>query len=429
MDDKALISNLLVQGSDRVQLVVFKEARAEIWKIFRLVYLDNKPMPYAVCVKCLKPVAYCKKTTGSLHKHPCANSVTKFWSKSLKRKKKGEDGEKKMNDGYQNQHQQHYDGQHYNQNGQVDYNRGDNVSLSNIQQASLYGSNNLFNNMNKSQQNLDAMNFNQSGNILVRFTNDLGNGQTNQTQPSMKDKTDQIVRITEMVCQNMLDLDERIFDLLYNNVLFKQQNGSFCVSKLDFDEVKSYFKKQFNKTKQEIRKRILQLPYLNLVVDFWSNPVLNAKFITVWASIGNDQQILGTRNITYIEDYKELIRIIDEVRCDFIQPNKPYVYLFDNDIPDYCTHVNHLYNRDRVVTCIKHQLHKVLEGLFEDSSPLILLLKNVFKLIPDILERLHHYRHSYNVIVVIKKLFEEYDDFEAQLLKKGFLIREIMTKI
>ena len=68
MDDKALISNLLVQGSDRVQLVVFKEARAEIWKIFRLVYLDNKPMPYAVCVKCLKPVAYCKKTTGSLHK-------------------------------------------------------------------------------------------------------------------------------------------------------------------------------------------------------------------------------------------------------------------------------------------------------------------------------------------------------------------------
>lgn len=346
----------------------------------------------------------------------------------MKRKKKGEDGEKKMNDGYQNQ--QHYDNHHYNQNGgQVDYNRGDNVSLSNIQQASLYGSNNLFNNMNKSQQNLDAMNFNQSGNILVRFTNDLGNGQTNQTQPSMKDKTDQIVRITEMVCQNMLDLDERTFDMLYNNVLFKQQNGSFCVSKLDFDEVKSYLKKQFNKTKQEIRKRILQLPYLNLVVDFWTNPVLNAKFITVWASIGNDQQILGTRNITYIEDYKELIRIIDEVRCDFIQPNKPYVYLFDNDVPDYCTHVNHLYNRDRVVTCIKHQLHKVLGGLFDDSSPLILLLKNVFKLIPDILERLHHYKHSYNVIVVIKRLFEEYDDFEAQLLKKGFLIREIMTKI
>lgn len=331
----------------------------------------------------------------------------------MKRKKKGEEGEKKMNDGYQNQHQ--YDQQqHYNQNGQVDYNRGDNVSLSNIQQASLYGSNNLFN-MNKSQQNLDAVN--QSGNILVRFTNDLGNGQNSQFQPSMKDKTDQIVRITEMVCQNMLDLDERTFDLLYNNVLFKQSNGSFCVSKLDFDEVKSYMKKQFNKTKQEIRKRILSLPYLNCVVDFWSNPVLNAKFVTVWASIGNDQQILGTKSITYIEDYKELIRIIDEVRCDFIQPNKPYIYLFDNDIPDYCTTVNHLPNRDRVVTCIKHQLHKVLEGLFEDSSPLILLLKNVFKLIPDVLERLHHYRHSYNVIVIIKRLFEEYDDFEGKWIK------------
>ena len=138
--------------------------------------------------------------------------------------------------------------------------------------------------MNKSQQNLDAMNFNQSGNILVRFTNDLGNGQNSQNQPSMKDKTDQIVRITEMVCQNLLDLDERTFDLLYNNVLFKHQNGSFVVSKLDFDEVKGYLKKQFNKTKQEIRKRVLTLNSLNLIVDFWTCPVLNAKFITVWGT-------------------------------------------------------------------------------------------------------------------------------------------------
>jgi len=429
MDDKALISNLLVQGSDRVQLVVFKEARAEIWKIFRLVYLDNKPMPYAVCVKCLKPVAYCKKTTGSLHKHPCANSVTKFWSKSLKRKKKGEEEKNNNNNNNNNYQNQRYDGYH-DQNGQMDYNRNDNVSLSNIQQAALYNTNNisLFG-MNKSQQNLDALNNqNVSGNILVRFTNDIGNGQT-ANQPSNKDKNDQIVRLCEMVCQNLLDLDERTFDLLYNNVLFKQQNGSFVMSKLDFDEIKSYLKKQFNKTKQEIRKRVLTLNSLNLIVDFWSNHVLNSKFITVWAAIGNDLQILSTRNITYIEDYKELVRIIDEVRCDFIQSNKPYLYLFDNEIPDYCFTVNHLYNRDRVVTCLKHQLHRVLHGLFDDSSPLIVLVKNVFKLTPDVLERYHHYTHSYNLIIILKRLFEEYDDFEAQLLKKGFLIREIMTKI
>ena len=138
---------------------------------------------------------------------------------------------------------------------------------------------------------------------------------------------------------------------------------------------------------------------------------------------------MSTRNITYIEDYKELIRIIDEVRCDFIQPNKPYLYVFDNEIPEYCLHVNHLYNRDRVVTCLKHQLHRVLRGLFDDSSALIVLVKNVFKLIPDVLERYHHYKHSYNIIIILKRLFEEYDDFEAILLKKGFLIREIMTKI
>lgn len=117
-----------------------------------------------------------------------------------------------------------------------------------------------------------------------------------------------------MVCQNLLDLDERTFNLLYNNVLFKQQNGSFCVSKLDFDEVKSHLKRQFNKTKQDVRKRTLNLSELNFVVDFWSNPVLNAKFITVWTRIEEDLMILSTKNITYIEDYKELIRIIDEVR-------------------------------------------------------------------------------------------------------------------
>lgn len=370
----------------------------------------------------LKPVAYCKKTTGSLHKHPCANSVTKFWSKSLKRKKKGEE-DKKPNDHQFGQYHQ------YDQNGQVDYNRGDNVSLSNIQQATLYsGGAGAGGGANKSAANLDAMNYNQSGNVLVRFTNDLGNGQPSN-QPSMKDKTDQIVRICEMVCQNMLDLDERTFDLLYNNILFKHQNGSFVVSKLDFDEVKAYLKKQFNKTKQEIRKRVLTLNSLNLIVDFWTCQVLNAKFITVWGSIGSDLQILSTKNITYIEDYKELIRMIDEVRCDFIQPTKPYLYVFDNDIPDYCTHVNHLYNRDKIVTCLKHQLHLVLRGLMDDASPLILLLKNVFRLIPDVLERYHHYTHSYNVIVIIKRLFEEYDDFEAILLKKGFLIREVISKI
>lgn len=134
-------------------------------------------------------------------------------------------------------------------------------------------------------------------------------------------------------------------------------------------------------------------------------------------------------NLSRIIDLYSFVFSFILSRLDFIQPNKPYIYLFDNEIPEYCLHVNHLYNRDRVVTCIKHQMHRVLRGLFDDSSPLIILVKNVFKLTPDILERYFHYKHSHNIIVILKKLFEDYDDFESQLLKKGFLIREIMTKI
>lgn len=88
MSGKSLIISLLEQRSPRIKLNVFKEARAEIWKIFRLVYVDGQLMPYAVCIQCMKPVAYSKKTTGSLHKHACASAINKLWSKSLGRKRK-----------------------------------------------------------------------------------------------------------------------------------------------------------------------------------------------------------------------------------------------------------------------------------------------------------------------------------------------------
>jgi hypothetical protein len=91
MNGKSLIISLLETRSARLKLNVFKEARAEIWKIFRLVYVDGQLMPYAVCIQCMKPVAYSKKTTGSLHKHACASAINKLWSKSVNRKRKGAD--------------------------------------------------------------------------------------------------------------------------------------------------------------------------------------------------------------------------------------------------------------------------------------------------------------------------------------------------
>ena len=78
-NEKALIIQLLRQNSSRIYLTEFKQARAEIWKHFRLVFIDHRRVPFVVCINCMKPVAYSKKTTGSLHKHPCAIQVSFFF--------------------------------------------------------------------------------------------------------------------------------------------------------------------------------------------------------------------------------------------------------------------------------------------------------------------------------------------------------------
>lgn len=57
-DDKTMITGLIRECSERIKLVEFKDARADIWQYFRLVQLDGHMMSYAVCVRCMKPVSY-----------------------------------------------------------------------------------------------------------------------------------------------------------------------------------------------------------------------------------------------------------------------------------------------------------------------------------------------------------------------------------
>lgn len=57
-DEKTIISQLIRENSDRVRLIEFKDARADIWQYFRLVCLDGQTLSYAVCVRCMKPVSY-----------------------------------------------------------------------------------------------------------------------------------------------------------------------------------------------------------------------------------------------------------------------------------------------------------------------------------------------------------------------------------
>lgn len=42
VDEKAIIWSLIRENSDRIKLVEFKDARADIWQNFRLVQLDGQ---------------------------------------------------------------------------------------------------------------------------------------------------------------------------------------------------------------------------------------------------------------------------------------------------------------------------------------------------------------------------------------------------
>lgn len=76
VDDKTLISTLIRENSDRIKLIEFKDARADIWQHFRLVQLDETTLAYAVCTRCLKPVSYkAREGTGGLHRHPCSKAA------------------------------------------------------------------------------------------------------------------------------------------------------------------------------------------------------------------------------------------------------------------------------------------------------------------------------------------------------------------
>jgi len=95
VDDKTLISQLIRENSTRINLIEFKDARADIWQHFRLVQLDGQTLAYAVCVRCLKPVSYkAREGTGGLHRHPCSKAAAATGSlihNHLNNKRQGRD--------------------------------------------------------------------------------------------------------------------------------------------------------------------------------------------------------------------------------------------------------------------------------------------------------------------------------------------------
>ena len=70
--DKSLIERLILEHSDRLELEINHKARADAWKFYFRVRIDNMVRPFAVCKVCYR-VLHCDSRSGtaSLLRHPC----------------------------------------------------------------------------------------------------------------------------------------------------------------------------------------------------------------------------------------------------------------------------------------------------------------------------------------------------------------------
>ena len=70
--DKTLIERLIIEHSDRLELEINQKARADAWKFYYRVRVDQVIRPFAVCKVCFR-VLHCDSRSGtaSLLRHPC----------------------------------------------------------------------------------------------------------------------------------------------------------------------------------------------------------------------------------------------------------------------------------------------------------------------------------------------------------------------
>ncbi len=367
VDDKTIIAQLIREKSDRIRLIEFKDARADIWQFFRLVCLDGVTLPYAVCVRCMKPVSYkAREGTGGLHRHPCskqaiaaaaANGIT--FNTSTNRSAKLNSNLTKTNVSTTSSASQLVSIPH-----KINANFKSNFPFSSFAAIEMV------NNLAKNSRNLaqDLM-----GGTLSRHNFDSQQSHNNQMSDCNEDVYNEEMmtnNILRLFCNELIPLEilenGAFMKLVQQLINFGATNGPISYERI---QVNTLLCNAYETSRINFKNQLLKQSFVTFVVDLWQQEITQKQLMTVWAHFGHVQQnnenskIIVTKDITGFKTCDELIRELDSIRQNIIGLKISFVYLFDNNFVNF-----HIKESDNYLLCVNHQLNNILNELFSISE-------------------------------------------------------------
>ena len=387
VDDKTIIAKLILEKSDRIRLIEFKDARADIWQFFRLVCLDGITLPYAVCVRCMKPVSYkAREGTGGLHRHPCSKQAIAAaiaagipWGNSNRSAKVAQ-----MN---RNSNKSHVSTTASTSSAvvpKVESNFKPNFAFNSL--AAIEIVNNLAKNSRNLAQNLMGTAFAHQSFATQHNPMSLISDQIEENSGFSEDLL--TLNIVKLFCTELLPLEvleNGLFaELVQQLINFGAINGSINFERI---QVNSLLTTAFETSRNDFKSVLQSLSFITFIVDLWPQEITKRQFMTVWAHLGNSHQnnmhckIIVTKDISHISSSDQLIKQLDFIRKDITDSNAEFIYLFDNEF----THFN-IESNDNFLFCVSHQLNKILDEIH--SIPEFSQIFNEIKIITNIMENI-----------------------------------------
>ncbi|RWS06906.1 hypothetical protein B4U79_16172 [Dinothrombium tinctorium] len=403
IDDKTMISTLIREGSDRIRLIEFKDARADIWHYFRLVQLDGLTLPYAVCIRCMKPVSYkAREGTGGLHRHPCSKASVLAAGGALVRSAQ----------------------------------RG--LNFSRLYSSSLgLGSTSAESPSSKALTILPHSSFPSPTYATydqkpVRSANgatEEENGTRVSPEQNASDESTAERSIANALCNHLIPT-KVLNDESFLRVVESRR-------KLDKTEVIATLNQCYESAKQQVLFLLTRQTHVTFVVDLWSEEISEKQYLTVWAyfasfALGNEcKHILLTKDITSTSSKQEIISEVDKVRCDVYGSNKSYVFIFDNNLDKFRDHFdkNHL-------LCVFHQLRDLIRASLNSNQVIVEQINTVLKLcssrtdlkVAETVQSLEHLNSCWFQLEILKAIDDNYDEIEMNLQQQELPVNKSSWK-
>lgn len=334
-DDKTLISSLLRDNSDRIKLIEFKDARADIWQNFRLVQIDGHTLSYAVCIRCQKPVSYkAREGTGGLHRHPCSKAVA---AAAL----------------VADLSMPH--------SPTLAIAPGTSLLSASSSNGHSLGSALGYGKMQSSATNLSlhpslgrvALPPNYPFNTYpeVRFEQSMSSPERDDDALPM--------RIVEAAIRELIPWDVTANSLI--PLSNDQSQSNVWLSNMQ-TQPEEHLDQMYQNGVVQVRGDISKLSYVPLTVDCWQNSPVE-KYATVWVTLDNRKQVLKTIDISLIDTFEELKIELNKVRLQFCSSLQSYAYIFDNEYQSFAESLSEEY-----FICPFHELEATISEAFSDED-------------------------------------------------------------